>query len=1200
MTAFTDDFNRANAASLGANYTDYAIGSALRVQGNRAEQTTASTSGASRRSATTLAVPHWAEGFCALAASGDAACGVLVRCSAAAVTQYVAQIDRTGGTITAQILKVVAGTPSSLSSVAFGATSGTVRMYATGTTTTVLTLVIDGVQISQVSDSSSPLSTQTQVGLVIGGAISSVDNLAGSDVATVPLAPTGLGATPGDGQVALAWTAPFNGMASISDYVIEYSTDNAAWSTFSDGTSTAVTTTVTGLSNNTPYWFRVSATNSTGTGAVSATAFGIPAAQVSFVGIGVFAVDTVTGNPVSAAFPASYSAVTNDVAIVAAQGLHNNTTSLAPTAPSGYNQIDTRFQNIATYDLQITGYIDKLTSGDSAPSVTVPAAYSTSSGGLSAYMGVFRGVDTTTAQDATAVVSSGAAAATFTPTGITTVNENAMVVSLVASADDNALGLSVAQGFTLRAGGTIDASAYDTTTGGDHAMGMATRLGALQALQTQAAAPAQLTAVDNTAGTAFNYRWNGAGVLIYIMGVGVRSTHNDITGRVEAGWGYSGLNPLVDSQNHDTGMASVAAGTTYGVAKGATIVPIKYTAAGTAGPPSTPGGVAAYIAACQQILSDYQGRAAGTKAVVSCAWIYYSLGDVDENGHTVDSTDMTNIETAVQNLINAGIPFVQAAGNSTSVVPVGAIPVTMADVICVGNVNAATLAMAADSCYGAAIDIWAAGSGASTLRAAGTSDSATAACDGTSEATQLVSGTIAALFQGHPSYTPAQVRAVLLAGATTTGSVGAGSTTKMLNSLYMPDGAIGTSIMPTWSETLVGNDAWAAITVALRAQSIVPVTGTIAVSTAASTLAASGTRSLPDISGTIAVSTAASTLAASGTRTLPTITGTIAVSTSASTLAASGTRTLPAITGTIAVSTDASTLAAAGSYTAPNETGTIAVSTAASTLAASGTHTPPPITGTIAVSTAASTMAASGTRTLPTITGTIAVTTAASSLAAAGTFTAAGISGTIAISTSASTMAGSGTYTVPNETGTIAVSTAASTMAASGTFTPSGFSGAFAVTTTASTLAASGTRTIPAITGTINISTAASTLTASGTSSSPGFTGTINVTTSASTMAASGSRTTPSFTGTVAVTTATSTIAAVGTHTPPLITGTINVTTTSATLTSIGSSGTGIPPVFTGPRVTSRDSSDRTTGGGHLDRITRSSTLDRFTEDSLV
>jgi hypothetical protein len=91
--------------------------------------------------------------------------------------------------------------------------------------------------------------------------------------ALVPGAPTSVTGLAGDSQVALSWTAPTStGNVALTDYVVQYSDDDGeTWATFSDATSTSTSATVTGLTNDTAYVFRVAAVNSVGTGDYSAT-----------------------------------------------------------------------------------------------------------------------------------------------------------------------------------------------------------------------------------------------------------------------------------------------------------------------------------------------------------------------------------------------------------------------------------------------------------------------------------------------------------------------------------------------------------------------------------------------------------------------------------------------------------------------------------------------------------------------------------------------------------------------------------------------------------------------------------------------------------------------------------------------------------------------------------------------------------------
>lgn len=89
---------------------------------------------------------------------------------------------------------------------------------------------------------------------------------------TVPGSPSDVLGMPGNRLVDLQWVAPVSdGGAPVSDYVIEQSSDGGvSWSLASDSVSSAVSATVTGLTNGVSYVFRVSAVNVAGTGAASA------------------------------------------------------------------------------------------------------------------------------------------------------------------------------------------------------------------------------------------------------------------------------------------------------------------------------------------------------------------------------------------------------------------------------------------------------------------------------------------------------------------------------------------------------------------------------------------------------------------------------------------------------------------------------------------------------------------------------------------------------------------------------------------------------------------------------------------------------------------------------------------------------------------------------------------------------------------
>lgn len=106
----------------------------------------------------------------------------------------------------------------------------------------------------------------------------------GGTVNAVPDAPTAVSGTAGNAQVSLSWTAPtYNNGAAISDYTIQYSSNSGStWSTFSHTASSSTSITVTGLTNNTAYIFRVSAVNSVGTGSYSSNSSSVTPVVPSF------------------------------------------------------------------------------------------------------------------------------------------------------------------------------------------------------------------------------------------------------------------------------------------------------------------------------------------------------------------------------------------------------------------------------------------------------------------------------------------------------------------------------------------------------------------------------------------------------------------------------------------------------------------------------------------------------------------------------------------------------------------------------------------------------------------------------------------------------------------------------------------------------------------------------------------------------
>jgi subtilisin family serine protease len=148
------------------------------------------------------------------------------------------------------------------------------------------------------------------------------------------------------------------------------------------------------------------------------------------------------------------------------------------------------------------------------------------------------------------------------------------------------------------------------------------------------------TTYDNT----YNYPASaGAGVRVYIVDTGVMASDPDFSGRIETGADMLNQNLQgADCNGHGTHVAGTVAGTKFGVAKKATIVPIRVL--GCTGSGSWSG----FISAMDWIIANHP---TGTPGVMNA-----SLG----------GGKYQLVNDAVQKLFAAGITPVIAAGNSNA------------------------------------------------------------------------------------------------------------------------------------------------------------------------------------------------------------------------------------------------------------------------------------------------------------------------------------------------------------------------------------------------------------------------------------------------------------------------------------------------------------------------------------------------------
>jgi subtilisin family serine protease len=244
----------------------------------------------------------------------------------------------------------------------------------------------------------------------------------------------------------------------------------------------------------------------------------------------------------------------------------------------------------------------------------------------------------------------------------------------------------------------------------------------------------------------------GAGIDVYVLDTGIRSTHTELRGRVAAGFDALGEGRTDDCQGHGTHVAGTIGGTVSGVAKGARLVPVRVLGCDGSGTMST---VIAGI--------DWVTSTAARPAIVNM-----SLG-----GGASPSLD-----DAVRRSISAGLVYVVAAGNS-SVDACGVSPARVGEVLAVGATDASDR-RGPFSNFGACLDLFA--PGVDIPSSWHTSDAEIRRSSGTSMAAPHVAGMAALLRQADRAAPPSTIKSLLLAEATN-GEVrdpGAGSPNRLL------------------------------------------------------------------------------------------------------------------------------------------------------------------------------------------------------------------------------------------------------------------------------------------------------------------------------------------------------------------------------------------------------------------------------------
>lgn len=251
----------------------------------------------------------------------------------------------------------------------------------------------------------------------------------------------------------------------------------------------------------------------------------------------------------------------------------------------------------------------------------------------------------------------------------------------------------------------------------------------------------------------FNY--TASNVRAYVIDTGIRTTHNDFGGRAANNFDAFGGNGA-DCNGHGTHVAGTIGGATYGVAKGVQLRGIR--------------------------VLNCQGSGTNSGVIAGVDWVRLNHVAPAVANMSLGGGISTALDTAVNNLSNAGVPIAVAAGNSNANA-CNSSPARAANAITVGSTTS-TDARSSFSNFGTCLDLFAPGS--SILSTWFTSNTATATLSGTSMASPHVAG-VAALYKGqNPSASSATVRNAIVNGATTgvVTNPGSGSPNRLLYSLF--------------------------------------------------------------------------------------------------------------------------------------------------------------------------------------------------------------------------------------------------------------------------------------------------------------------------------------------------------------------------------------------------------------------------------
>ncbi|MEU5155542.1 S8 family serine peptidase [Glycomyces sp. NPDC021274] len=235
---------------------------------------------------------------------------------------------------------------------------------------------------------------------------------------------------------------------------------------------------------------------------------------------------------------------------------------------------------------------------------------------------------------------------------------------------------------------------------------------------------------------SYEYTQSGTGVEAFVLDTGVNLEHQEFEGRIGEGYDFidDDADPA-DCHGHGTHVAGTVGGSTYGVAKDVTILPVR--------------------------VLDCQGSGSYAAIIAGIDWVAANAGESAVANMSLGGSFSQALNDAISAAVESGVTFAIAAGNegqdACNVSP-GSEP----SAITVGATDKDDAA-ASFSNFGECVDLLAPGVGITSAWIDGTDAEKT--ISGTSMATPHVAGVAALFLESNPGATPDEVATALTGGA---------------------------------------------------------------------------------------------------------------------------------------------------------------------------------------------------------------------------------------------------------------------------------------------------------------------------------------------------------------------------------------------------------------------------------------------------